>query len=104
MYNYADDNTLAFFSKSLPDLYKVLENEADSALSLLEQNQMIANPNKFQAFFVKKDQTNTSGINLNFQGHSIKSEETVKLLGVTLDYTLNFDPHISNLCKKLRYN
>ena len=33
MYNYADDNTLDFFSKSLPDLVKVLENEADSALS-----------------------------------------------------------------------
>ena len=61
---------------------------------------MIANPKKFHALFVKKDQTNTCGINLDFQGHSIKSEETVKLLGVTLDYKLNFDPHISNLCKK----
>ena len=100
MYNYADDNKLAFFSKSLPDLVKVLENEADSTLSWLEQNEMIANPNKFHALFVKKDQTNTCGINLDFQGHSIKSEETVKLLGVTLDYKLNFDPHISNLCKK----
>ena len=80
MYNYADDNTLAFFSKSLPDLVKVLENEADSALSWLEQNEMIANPNKFHALFVKKDQTNTCGINLDFQGHSIKSEETVNLL------------------------
>ena len=100
MYNYADDNTLAFFSRSLPDLVKVLENETDSALSWLKQNEMIANPNKFHALFAKKDQKNTSGINLNFQGHSIKSEETVKLLGVTLDYKLNFDPHISNLCKK----
>ena len=54
MYNYADDNTLAFFSKSLPDLVKVLENEADSALSWLEQNEMIANPKKFNALFVKK--------------------------------------------------
>ena len=79
MYNYSDDNMLAFFSKSLPDLV-VLENEADSALSWLEQNEMIANPNKFHALFVKKDQTNTCGINLDFQGHSIKSEETVKLL------------------------
>ena len=51
MYNYADDNTLAFFSKSLPDLVRVLENEADSALSWLEQNEMIANPNKFLALF-----------------------------------------------------
>ena len=100
MYNYADDNTLAFFSKSLPDLVNVLENEADSALSWLEQNEMIANPNKFHALFVKKDQTNTCGVNLVLQGHSIKSEETVKLLGVTLDYKLNFDPHISNICKK----
>ena len=100
MYNYADDNTLAFFSKSLPDLVNVLENEADSALSWLKQNEMIANPNKFHALFVKKDQTNTCGVNLDLQGHSIKSEETVKLLGVTLDYKLNFDPHISNICKK----
>ena len=66
----------------------------------LEQNEMVANPNKFHALFVKKDQTNTCGINLDFQGHSIKSEETVKLLGVTLDYKLNFDPPLSDLCKK----
>ena len=52
------------------------------------------------ALFVKKDQTNTCGENLDLQGHSIKSEETVKLLGVTLDYKQNFDPHISNICKK----
>ena len=51
-------------------------------------------------FLLKKDQTNTCGVNLDFQGHSIKSEETVKLLGVTLDFKLNFDPHISNICKK----
>ena len=78
----------------------VLENETDIALSWLEQSEMIVNPNKFHAIVVKKDQANTSGIDLNFQGHSIKSEEIVKLLGVTLDYILNFDSHISNLCKK----
>ena len=37
MYNYADYNTLAFFSKSLPDLVRVLENEANSALSWLDE-------------------------------------------------------------------
>ena len=50
LYNYADDNTLAFFSKSLPDLVNVLENEADSALSWLEQNEMIANRTNFMHF------------------------------------------------------
>ena len=37
---------------------------------------------------------------MSLQDHAIKSEETVKLLGVTLDNKLNFDTHISNLCKK----
>ena len=49
---------------------------------------------------VRKDRGNTSGQNISFQGHNIKSEETVKLLGVTLDNKLSFDGHISNLCKK----
>ena len=55
----------------------------------------------FMHFSLKKGrQINTCDINLEFQGHSIKSEETVKVLGVTLDYKLNFDPHLSNPCKK----
>ena len=55
MYDY-DDDTLAFFSKSLPDLVRVSENETDSALSALswiEGNEMITNQNKFHAIFVK---------------------------------------------------
>ena len=100
MYNYADDNTLACFSRSLPEFVKALEDEAGNALSWLDQNEIIAHPTKFHALFVKKDQTNTSGINLDFLGQSIQSAESVKLLGVTLDHKLNFDPHISNICKK----
>ena len=84
----------------MPELVKVLEAEAGNALSWIDQNEMIANPNKFHALFVKKDQTDTSGINLDFQGQSIQSEKSIKLLGVTLNYKLNFDPHISNICKK----
>ena len=33
-------------------------------------------------------------------GWGNKQQNSVKLLGVTLDYKLNFDPHISDLCKK----
>ena len=34
----------------------------------------------------------------------IKSEETVKLLGIQLDYKLNFEHHIIAPCKKLHHN
>ena len=37
---------------------------------------------------------------ISIDGEIINSEETVKLLGVTLDYRLDFDSHISNICKK----
>ena len=100
LHNYADDNTLAYFSKTLSNLIGVLEEEAGVALTWLKQNQMIANPEKFDALLIKKDQTNTSGENFNIHGKTFKSEETVKLLGIHLDYKLNFEQHISELCRK----
>ena len=100
LYNYADDNTLAFLSKTFSNLIGVLEKEAGVALNWLKQNQMIANPEKFHASLIRKDQTNTSGENLIINGELIKSEETVKLLGIYLDYKLNFEKHISEICRK----
>ena len=37
---------------------------------------------------------------LHICGSTIQCEETVKLLGVTFDYMLNFEAHIANICKK----
>ena len=98
--NYADDNTLTYFSNSLPQLIDVLEKEACVALTWLDRNEMIANPEKFHALLVKKDRTDTTGHSISIQGKTIKSEASVKLLGVNLDHQLNFDFHISDLCKK----
>ena len=47
LHNYADDNTLSYFSKTMPQLVRVLENESNVALTWLEQNEMIANPENF---------------------------------------------------------
>ena len=63
-----------------------------------------ANPEKFQAILLRINRTSTSGKTINIDGEIINSEETVKLLGVTLDYRLDFDPHISNICKKLQHS
>ena len=100
VYNYADDNSLVSSSKSMSDLLKVLEGEANVALKWLKENEMIANPGKFQAILIKKDRSDTSGIDISLSDKNIKSEKTVKLLGIKLDNKLNFDPHISDLCKK----
>ena len=84
----------------LPHLISVLEDESDVALDWLESNQMIANPDKFHALIVKKDQAKTFGEKICIKGNEIHTESTVKLLGVKLDHKLNFDTHISDLCNK----
>ena len=98
LYNYAGDNTLTCFSKIMHDLVDILEKETGVALSWLELNEMICNPEKFHAILLRKNKSNTSGEKFNLNGKIINSEETVKLLGATLDYKLDFDPHISNIC------
>ena len=60
---------------------------------------MQANPGKFQATGVGK-KTHDKNLTLNVSDTHIKCEDVVKLLGVDIDYQLNFDEHISNLCRK----
>ena len=60
---------------------------------------MQANPEKFQAIGVGK-RTNDMNLTINVSDTQIKCEDVVKLLGVDIDYQLNFDQHISNLCRK----
>ena len=79
LYNYAYDNTPACFSRTLPNLVRVLEEEAGVALDWLKENHMIANPSKFHAFLIKKDQTKTSGEKISIQGKTFESEDSVKL-------------------------
>ena len=39
-------------------------------------------------------------INLTINGPEIKGQNSVRLLGVVIDNELNFNNHISNICKK----
>ena len=100
VYNYADDNTLVYFSKTLPDLVKILEEGSNVALDWLESNEMIANPEKFNVLIVKKDRSDTSGVPIKLKDNNIQSKTNIKPLGIKLDNRLNFDPHIADLCKK----
>ena len=64
-----------------------------------KNNKMQANLDKSQAIMLGL-QRFLNCMSLNLNGLEIKCEDSVKLLGVTFDYVLNFDIHISNICKK----
>ena len=99
LYNYADDNTV---SAADHDLSKLVSNLVEDSLRLIKwfaENHMKANPDKFQALAVGKH-TMDENITFNLENNVINCEEHVKLLGVTIDFKLNFNLHISNVCKK----
>ena len=54
LHNFADDNTIAVTCKNLNDLLRTLEKESESAVDWFRNNNMIANPDKFQAIIMNK--------------------------------------------------
>ena len=81
-------------------LKTTLENESTEAINWLKQNNMLVNPKKFQVLFLSRNQELiTSDILLNINSNSIISSNWVKLLGIKIDSSLNFESHVSELCK-----
>ena len=99
LYNYADDNTLAYIHKKLEVLQQILVTEGLSLIQWFENNFMKANPDKFQAICVGK-RTFDAIKSFQLGDTKITCEEKVSLLGVTIDVHLNFKDHISQICTK----
>jgi hypothetical protein len=59
---------------------------------------MQANPDKFQAIAVGK-KTYAKEPVINIESANISCDEVVKLLGIDIDYQLNFNKHIKNICR-----
>ena len=92
-----NDNTLSF-SHSNPRIIKEkLEQATLQAVKWFHVNFMKTNPSKFQAICISRDNIN---IDFDIGGQLIKSETNVKLLGINIDNKLNFNYHVSVICKK----
>ena len=60
---------------------------------------MKANPDKVQAIAIGK-QANSLNLTFDLGGTVLECEKEVKLLGVTIDFMLDFIIHIINMCRK----
>ena len=65
---------------------------------------MIVNPDKFQAIVFQKNWRMNDSYALNINNQTINSENCVKLVGIEIGNTLQFDQHVSNLYKKAASN
>ena len=96
--NFTDDTTLYACGKELDTISFKLKMETNRAIQWLKYNEMVANPSKFQLMFLLKYKNIEK--NMSFDGKTIKSSDTVELLGTTLDKNINFKRHIQNICRK----
>ena len=97
LYNYADDNTVSCSDRNIETVKQHLEEDSLSLIQWFDDNQMKANPEKFQAIVLGN---NPCKITFNIGTTKIDCQEEVDLLGVTIDFKLNFNSHISKICKK----
>ena len=52
LHNFADDNTLSAVGWTILSIVDIMQRKAESAISWMEGNYMIANPDKFKAIII----------------------------------------------------
>ena len=100
LHNFADDNTISAFSDNIKSLLEILTEQSNEAVNWFKHNNMIVNPDKFQALIVNRLGKMENSYPIEIQDTFINSQSSVSLLGVEIDNKLNFDQHIATLCKK----
>ena len=100
MHNFADDNTISAFSKDLQEFIKRLEDASERAIKWFTNNCMIVNPGKFQSIIIESSKGKIKPQSLKINGNFIETSESVKLLGIEIDNHLNFQSHVSTICRR----
>ena len=76
-----------------------LESEINIAIDWFLKNEMIINPDKFQAIFLDRKKSNFGNIPLTLDNQTIKSFPSADLLGINLNDKLIFNLHVTNICR-----
>ena len=98
--NFADDNTISAAENTIEKLISTLEQDSQAAIDWFKINEMVVNPDKFQAIVITKNCRMKDSYALIINNQTINSENCVKLLGIETDNTISFNKQISTICKK----
>ena len=95
-----DYNIIYADRKDIEILLEILERESEMAICWFKENKMIINPNKFQAKVININKKPNAFYTVNMNNQIVKSADSIMLLVAEIDNNLNFDKHISKICKK----
>ena len=100
LHNFADGNTITTIGKTIDGFVHDLETKSESVIEWMDNNNMIANPGKFKAIVLSKNNIDTVGTKFQIREKVIYSSNKVDLLGIAIDNQLNFETRISEICRK----
>ena len=97
---YANNSVLTLSHKDVLTLQNDINQELHKIGEWLGINKLTINLNKTN-FLLLSNNSTLPKLNINFAGSKIKQCDSVKYLGVYLDYKVNWDRHIGYLITKL---
>ena len=98
--NYADDTTPYAVEDTMDSLLGSLAKNTSTLIKWFRDNYFQLNAGKCHLLISK----HCKEISINIEEEVIECSSSVKLLGVTIDNKLNFDEHVTKLCKKASQN
>lgn len=95
---FADDSLL-YLPIHHPSDANLLQQDLNCLLDWATSFQMKFNVSKCEHMRISRS-TNVSNVSYSMHSNSLKSVDTIKYLGITIDSRLSFEQHILNICKK----
>ena len=94
--SYADDNTPFIVKDNIENVIASLEEANNALFDLFDNNRLKSNPGKCRALI-----STNKHLNMKVCDYTIGNSQCEKLLDLKIDVNLNFNEHISDICKKL---
>ena len=98
---YADDHQIYVEGKDMCTVVEKLQESATLTTNWYDSNLLQGNMKKYQTMNIRNKSVNYGDkTSITVNGKDIMESDKLELLGITIDCGLNFNLHISNVCKK----
>ena len=94
--NYADDNTPYAIDNNFETVINSLINDTTTLIKWSHDNYFKMNADKYQLLITNHEEQ----VSIKIDGESISGKKWVKLLAIKIDNKLDFNEHVSSICKK----
>ena len=99
LHNFADYTPILAFAETILESIDILQSESKTLIYWFKDDKMIVNPDKFQAILLDKIKSDHTNQCIIVDNQNTKVVSSVQLLRIQTGDELNFNFHISHICR-----